>query len=197
MNDSTLKHAILNRTEVFRCRIFRAFENTLSHAVTSNETQVYTIGFSDWVNVIPVTADGHIALVRQHRFGTDSITLETPGGAVDPLEKDLTMAALRELEEETGLTTSRILALPGMFPNPAIQGNRITYFLALDVAPQDERKHFPDAFEQIELTFLTIAEALQAVRTGRINHALAALGILMAEPYLTSRFSQSEGPPPR
>lgn len=187
MTETLKKHSLTDRKEVFRCRIFRAFENVLSHAKTEQQMHVYTIGFADWVNVIPVTADGHIILVKQHRFGTDTMTLETPGGAVDAHEKDLTMAALRELEEETGLTTQRILSLPGVAPNPAVQGNRITYFLAFDVSPAQERKHFPDPFENIELVSMPFGEAVQAVRTGQINHALAALGILLAEPYVIKR----------
>ena len=178
------KHKLGARKEVFSCPIFKAFESPLSHAVTQQEINVYTLSFADWVNVIPVTADGHIVLVKQHRFGTDSLTLETPGGAVDHHEKDLTRSALRELEEETGLTTHRMLALPGMAPNPAIQGNRITYFLAFDVQPVSDRQFHPDAFENIELVALPFDEAVHRARTGQINHALAALGILLAEPYL-------------
>ena len=189
MTEPLKKHTLTDKKEIFRCRIFRAFENSLSHATTSEQMSVYTIGFADWVNIIPITADGHIVLVKQHRFGTDSITLETPGGAVDAHEKDLTIAALRELEEETGLSTQRILALPGVAPNPAVQGNRITYFLAFDVSPAQDRRHFPDAFENIELVTMPFADAVHAVRTGQINHALAALGILLAEPYVTKRFS--------
>lgn len=181
------KHSLSDRREVFSCKIFGAYQSRLTHAITSQEINVYTLAFSDWVNIIPVTADGHIILIKQHRFGTDTVTLETPGGAVDSNEKDLTQTALRELEEETGLTTKRILALPGVAPNPAIQGNRITYFLAFDVHPAFERKHLPDAFEHIELVSMPFEEALQLVRTGQINHALAALGILLAEPYLRQR----------
>lgn len=178
------KHHIVSSQEVFECRIFKARSNQVRHVVSGKESTMYTLDFSDWVNIIPVTADGHVVLVKQHRFGTDSITWETPGGAVSRGEKDLTMAALRELEEETGLSTKKILALPGMAPNPAIQGNRITYFLALDVQPVHERQHHPDEFEHLELEVLPFAEAVEWARTGRINHALAALGLLLAEPYV-------------
>lgn len=197
MRDEDIKHSLTAQSEVFRCRIFRAFENTLCHVETSESVNVYTLQFRDWVNVIPITPEGHIVLVRQHRFGTNTITLETPGGAVDPHEKDLTVSALRELEEETGLTTTRILALPSMAPNPAIQGNRITYFLALNVAPPEKREHFPDPFEKLDIVTMPFAEAVHAVRTGQINHALAALGILLAEPYLSATKKQPRSESPR
>ena len=89
--------------ETYRCPIFRVESREATSHDGIHRQPMYTIKCSHWVNVIPVTADGHVALIEQHRFGTDTITLETPGGAVDPGENDLTMAALRELEEETGL----------------------------------------------------------------------------------------------
>jgi 8-oxo-dGTP pyrophosphatase MutT (NUDIX family) len=151
---------------------------------------MYTIKCSHWVNVIPVTADGHVALVEQHRFGTDTITLETPGGAVDPGENDLTMAALRELEEETGLTSQRLLSLPGFAPNPAIQGNRITYFIAFDCQPLAIPRQHHDPFEDIQIRMVPVEEALMLARSGQIQHALAALALLLAEPYLRSRWGK-------
>lgn len=187
MKPELKKHILSHPKEVFRCKIFRAIENKLTHALTSSEMEIYTIRFSDWVNVIPITPEGEIVLVKQHRYGTDSVTLETPGGAVSPDEKDLTMAALRELEEETGYTTQRILALPGMAPNPAVQSNRITYFLALDVQLSQDRKHFPDEFEHLEIIKMPFEDAVELVRTAQINHALAALGILLAQPYFKQR----------
>jgi ADP-ribose pyrophosphatase len=189
------KHHIVSSEDVFECRIFKARSNQVRHCLTGAETMMYTLEFSDWVNIIPVTASGHVVLVKQHRVGTDSITWETPGGAVSSGEKDLTMAALRELEEETGLSTKKILALPGMSPNPAIQGNRITYFLALDVQPVVNRMHHPDAFEHIELEVLPFAEAVDWARTGRINHALAALGLLLAEPYIKTAIGSASAVP--
>ena len=38
----------------------------------------------DWVNVIAVTTDEKVVLIRQFRFGTWTSTLEIPGGMVDP-----------------------------------------------------------------------------------------------------------------
>ena len=177
--------------ETYRCPIFKVeSREAISHDGLHRQA-MYMIRCSQWVNVVPVTADGHVVLIEQHRFGTNSITLETPGGAVDLGENDLTMAALRELEEETGLTSQRILSLPGFAPNPAIQGNRITYFIAFDCQPLAVPRDHKDPFEDIKVRMVPINEALAMARSGQIQHALAALALLVAEPYLRSRFSQS------
>ena len=178
------RFALGEKEVVYRCPIF-AVERREATAQQNNLSQdMYMLRCANWVNVVPVTADGEIVLVEQHRFGSDSITLETPGGAVDAGEKDTTLAALRELEEETGLTSRRILALSGFLPNPAIQNNRIQFFLAQNCQPLDKPSSHVDPFERIRVRKFPIKEALCMARTGQIQHALAALALLLAEPYL-------------
>jgi len=175
--------------EVFSCPILSINE----HEVTNSGgllLNVNTLNLAHWVNVVPVTSTGEIVLIEQLRFGTNSLVVETPGGAVEPSEKDLTMAALRELEEETGLTTQRILALPGYYPNPAIQGNLITFFIAFDVHPVAERANYADPFEELSVQLVTIDRAYEMVRTGEISHALACLALLLAEPHIRRKFSK-------
>ena len=187
--DLTLeKFELTEPKEVFACRVFKVMERTATTPDKAHCADMFMLRCSNWVNIVPVTADGKIVLVEQHRFGTDTLTLETPGGAVDPHEKDFTMSALRELEEETGLTTQRMLALPGFPPNPAIQNNRITYFVAFDCQPLAQPRDANDLFEQIKLHYVDVKEALQMARTGQINHALAALALLLAEPLLARRY---------
>lgn len=181
------KFALSEPQEDYSCPIFKVESRVAVSHDGVHSQPVYTIRCSQWVNVIPVTADGHIVLIEQHRFGTDTITLETPGGAVDAGERDLTMAALRELEEETGLTSHRLLSLPGYAPNPAIQGNRITYFIAFDCQPLATPRNHHDPFEVIRIRTVPIEEALMMARSGQIQHALAALALLLAEPYLRGR----------
>lgn len=173
--------------ETYRCPIFRVESREATSHDGQHRQAMYTIRCSQWVNVIPITADGHVVLIEQHRIGTNTITLETPGGAVDPGENDLTMAALRELEEETGLTSQRVLSLPGFAPNPAIQGNRITYFIAFDCQPLAVPRAHKDPFEEIRIRMVPVEEALMMARSGQIQHALVALALLVAEPYLNAR----------
>src|SRR5690606_30589787 len=99
----------------------------------------HRINCPDWVNILPITASGDAVLICQSRAGNFRNTLEIPGGVVDPHEKDLTQTALRELEEETGYTTSRVLPLAAINPNPAIQTNKLHMFLALDCTPASAR----------------------------------------------------------
>lgn len=145
----------------------------------------YRLNCTDWVNVLPITRDGKAILVRQYRAGSFSFVLETPGGGINLDEfRDPTQSALRELEEETGYTSRRILSLAAMNPNPALQTNKVHFFLALDCEPATERRHFPDEEERIEVVLVNPQELDQMVRFGQIDHSLSALCILLANKYV-------------
>ena len=84
----------------------------------------------DWVNVIPVTPQGKVVVIRQYRHGTGEISLEIPGGVVDAGESH-EETARRELLEETGYTAGEIIPIGRVAANPAIQDNHMHTFLAL------------------------------------------------------------------
>ncbi len=153
-----------------------------------NSDPYYRLHCRDWVNILPITQDGQAILISQSRIGTMSQILETPGGVVDPgEERDPTLTAIRELEEETGYTTTRIVYLGSLSPNPAIQTNRIHYFFAPNCFLAQERKHFPDLHEKIELVLVKAQDLEEMVRLGKIDHSLSALCIFLAGKYVKIR----------
>ena len=102
----------------------------------------------DSVNVVPITKTGEIVFVRQYRFGTRSYTLELPGGIVDPGE-DHGVAARRELQEETGFTSSSWEYLGKIGSNPVFMDSYVHHWLARDVELTHEVTL--DAGEDVEM----------------------------------------------
>ena len=171
---------------VMRTRPFNVEEIRFEVGDLQPEHPYFRLSAPDWVNVLPVALDGRIILVRQPRVGSLSFVLETPGGVIDPGERDPTLAAARELEEETGFVSQRFIPLGSINPNPAIMTNRCHFFLALGCLPAANRERFPDVDERISVEFFNYSELDALIRTGQINHALACLCITLAGRYIKS-----------
>lgn len=150
-------------------RIFQTRTLDAYHPHTGAPHRFSLLACGDWVNVIALTPDDHVVLLRQWRPGTDTVGVEIPGGLIDPGEAPLTAAA-RELEEETGYRAVAWRALGHVAPNPALQGNRLHTFLALDATPTGARH--PDAGEVLQVFTAPLDEVAAMLRDGRIEHAL-------------------------
>jgi ADP-ribose pyrophosphatase len=157
--------------------ILRIREDTVEDPRTAAQRPRVIIEAPDWVNIIPVTIDDQVVLVRQFRFGIWSSALEIPGGIVEPGEDPMS-AAVRELEEETGyLPGGRVIPLGNVHPNPAIQTNACHSFLALGC--ERTGKMDPEADEDIQVTLEPRARIPELLRTGEITHALVVCAFLL------------------
>jgi 8-oxo-dGTP pyrophosphatase MutT (NUDIX family) len=150
-------------------RIFRTAFVEGAHPQTGAIKRFSVIECVDWVNVIALTPEDRVVLIRQFRAGTNTICLEIPGGMVDAGEAP-EIAAARELEEETGYTADVWRHLGTSAPNPAIQSNRLHSYLALDARPTRPTRF--DSSEVIAIDTAPLSEVRTMLRDGRIDHAL-------------------------
>ena len=123
----------------------------------------------DWINIIPLTDDDRVVMVRQFRFGVEGFTLEIPGGMCDPGEEPAA-AARRELLEESGYDSDDISPLGWLHPNPAIQSNRCHTFLARAARKVGEPS--PDPNEMFEITDVALENVPALIADGTISHSL-------------------------
>ena len=158
-------------------KIFRTYFADGIHPRGGAPKRFSLIECVDWINIIALTRDERVVLIRQYRPGTDEVCLEIPGGMVDPGETPADAAA-RELVEETGYTSARWEQIGTVAPNPAIQNNHLHTFLALDAEPTSAQRL--EGSEVIDVETATLADCHAAIRDGRIDHALvvAAFGHL-------------------
>ncbi len=163
--------------DVYSGRIFTVRQDRLRSPATGREHAFDIVDAPDWVNVVAVTADRRVLLIRQYRAGTRSITTEIPGGTVDPGEAPLD-AARRELLEETGYTSDDWSEIGFVEPNPAFQTNRTYTFLARGVR-RTGQQHF-DETELIEVEERPIDDIPRLITTGVIVHALVVCAFFHA-----------------
>lgn len=149
--------------------IFRPRYDTLRNPRTDEVLRRLVLETPDWVNVVALTDARELVVVRQFRFGSDSITTEIPGGVIDAGEAHAE-AAQRELREETGFTSTRWTYLGAVEPNPAFHTNLCHHWLAEGAVRTHELEL--DRGEDIVIATIPLAEVPARIRRGDIRHAL-------------------------
>jgi len=149
-------------------RVFSVYETPVTKDGVAVRP-VYTLEHPDWCNVIAITNDDRVVFVRQLRFGTREMSLELPGGMIDPGE-DPAAASLRELREETGWEAPRAELLVVTHPNPAFQKNKLCSFVARGARLAGPPKF--DEHEECETVLAPLADVPRMLDEGDIVHAL-------------------------
>jgi 8-oxo-dGTP pyrophosphatase MutT (NUDIX family) len=174
----------LGNSEVTDHRVFRLRRDRYRFEPTGDERDFVVIDSASWVNVVPVTTEGNVVLIRQFRHGIRDVVLEIPGGLIEPDEAP-EVAAARELREETGYVADSIRLLARVLPNPAVQNNHLYLFAAEGCHNTGQTQ--PDAFELIEVLERPLEDIPAMIVSGEIAHsmviaAFAFLGLVKPTP---------------
>lgn len=137
----------------------------------------YVLEYSNWVNAIAITEDNKILMVHQYRHGAGIISLEIPGGVIDPGEQP-EQAIRRELLEETGYQFDDFELLCTIYANPSTANNQTFCYLAKG-GKKVQGQHLDEQEEIIVETF-TVAEVKQLLADNKIAQALHCTGIFYA-----------------
>lgn len=124
--------------------------------------------------IIPVMDNGDIIFVRQYRHPIGEYILEIPAGTLKEGE-DPEACARRELEEETGYRAGELIHLLTIYPSPGYSSERLHLYLARKLEKGNQNL---EADEDISITFLSLEDALEAIRERRIRDAKTIVGIL-------------------
>lgn len=139
-----------------------------------DEHRYWVLEQPSWVNVVAVTEDDLLVLVRQYRHGVARVSLEIPGGYAE--SDDPLADAQRELREETGYGGGSWSLLQRLSPNPALQDNWVHTYLATDVELLGDPQ--PDEGEVLQLELHPADAVRRLISEGEIIHALHVAPLL-------------------
>jgi len=142
----------------------------------------YVIETGTWVNIIALTKNREVVLIKQYRHGVGQILVEIPAGIMDDEDENPREAAQRELLEETGYTSDQFIEVGKVYPNPATHTNKTHSFLALDV--EKVRQQNLDATEEIDVFLVPLDEFISLVKGGGLPQALHVSALFFALEYL-------------
>lgn len=134
----------------------------------------------DWIKhpgasaVVPVFEDGSIMLLKQFRYPPRKIFLEIPAGKIDDGETPRT-TALRELQEESGLTCRNLEQVGSMFPAIGYADEEIFVFAGWDI---DESGKKTDDDEFLINHKVHFSRALEMIESGEIKDAKTITAIV-------------------
>jgi ADP-ribose pyrophosphatase len=129
------------------------------------------------VAVLALLDNGNLLMERQYRYAPQREFIELPAGKIDHGE-DILLCAQRELLEETGYVAQEWIHLSTVWPCIGYANERMEYFLARGLAHQGRKL---DDGEFLEVFELSLPEAMEWIRLGRINDSKTIVGLFWLE----------------
>ncbi len=167
----------MRKTVAIRQTALSIWVNLIERTVSDGKQNAvyHSLGQADYINVIALTDGQDLVCVQQYRPAVDGLTLELPGGLLEPDEQPQ-LCAERELIEETGFRAEAPLIHLGTFqPDTGRLENRQQVYFAPRISPIADWS--PEA--GVERLLIPFRDFPQLVRSGRMKHMLhlGAIGL--------------------
>jgi len=181
-----------SRQTILTNPVYQVVEST-RRAEDGTEGTFTLVESRDWCNVVAevVRDDGVpcFVLARQFRHGSGRVTVEFPGGVVDPGESPA-HAVLRELVEETGYAAESVTLIGQVSPNPALMNNTVHTFVAHE--PRLASDQDLDEHERLDAELIPVHEVLDLLRPDFTHHALMMVALHWYRLYLADRLDYGQ-----
>ena len=141
---------------------------------SGRETTREIAAYPNSVGVVALDDDENVILVRQYRYAVGKTLLEIPAGGMEEGESPQ-QSALRELEEETGYTASRMEQIGGIYAAPGYSTEFLHLFLATGLKPGSSRN---DDDESIEVVPVPLSDIPRMITSGELCDGKSVVGLL-------------------
>lgn len=172
------------KEKIFRESIFDLQKEISISPQTGQAHEFVTLDASDWVMVIPFVDDQDIVMVSQYRHGAKMVSLEFPGGIVDPGEIPIE-AVSRELLEETGLVADKLVEIGKIYANPAFMNNRCHFFAAINCQRKNQKLTL-DANEELMPLRIKKTDIKGFIQKGYMINSMCICGCYYFDQFMTN-----------
>ncbi|MFX0211236.1 MAG: NUDIX hydrolase [Candidatus Hodarchaeota archaeon] len=157
IEQNDMNNTLISRTSMFQNYFLQLWIE--QHRLQDKQIHEFTVvEAADWVQVIPENQYQQFLLIKQYRPAWRQMSLEFPGGRMNPIESP-EHCALRELEEETGYKARKLVKISKVKPvSYTTQTCHIFYATDLVVGQKNT-----DPSEFTESVFLTRQEVEQKI----------------------------------
>ena len=166
---------VLDTTYLYRYPWFTARKDHVRLPNGNEIPDYYVLEYPTWVNVLAITAEGRMVMVRQYRHGLGVTALEMVAGVMDPGDESAEAAARRELWEETGYAGGEWSHWATFAPNPGAMNNVCHTFLAQGVTRVSGQHLEPT--EDIDVCLMDPSEVRAVLETDGVEQALMAASL--------------------
>lgn len=164
----------LSSEPIYKGRIFDVSIDTIREGDVEYKREI--ISHRGSCVIVPVFDDGTVALVRQYRHAAGKYLLEIPAGSLEVNEDSLT-GAVRELEEEIGVTAGKIEKIAEFYVSPGFLTEKMFVYLATELT---ETSQALEDDEIVEVERIPLETALEMTRNGEIEDAKTIVGLTFA-----------------
>ena len=176
-----LKETRLDSAVVYEGNFIRVLKDNVRMPDGSISTREH-IAHPGAVAVLAILDNGNLVMERQFRYAPQREFIELPAGKIDRGE-DILLTAQRELLEETGYVASEWTHLATAWPCIGYADERIEYFIARGLTHQGRQL---DHGEFLEVFELSLADAMEWIRLGKINDSKTIVGLFWLEKTLAN-----------
>jgi 8-oxo-dGTP pyrophosphatase MutT (NUDIX family) len=131
------------------------------------------------VAILAMDEDGRILVLRQYRHPIRMRDWELPAGLLDLEGEDPLEAAKRELAEEADLQADSWSDLAQFYTSPGGSNELLRVYLATGLRATPAFDRFAEE-QDIELRWVELDEAVEAVLDGRLKNSILTIAVLTA-----------------